>query len=534
MNDGLKEKYRKAIIDILSVSPRVERVVLFGSRAMGTFTPTSDVDLVLYGDDLTLTDQAQFAEQIEELSMPQSVDLLLHKSIKSKELLKHIEKYGVEWWRRRRGGSEWRLTEYGSMNERLSRSSLADLCIPKIGIQTGPFGSQLHKKDYVDSGTPIITVEHLGDNRITHQNLPCVSDEDKSRLSKYTLETGDIVFSRVGSVDRRSIVRDEEDGWMFSGRCLRVRAEKTAINPAFLSWFFGYEGFRAHIRRIAVGATMPSLNTKILSQVPIYYPPLPEQRAIAHILGSLDDKIELNRQMNRTLEKMAQAIFKSWFIDFDPVRAKAEGRDPGLPKEIADFFPGSLEGSELGQIPKGWEVKPIGDVIELAYGKSLPKKKRVHGQFPVYGSGGITGFHNEHIVEGPGIIVGRKGTVGSVYWEERGFFPIDTVFYVNTKIWLPLYWVFLRLSLMDIQKLGADSAVPGVNRNSVYAQKWIVPADEVVKKFQVLSDGFLRQAEENRQQIHNLSKTRDTLLPKLISGELPIPDAEKFLEEAGV
>jgi len=153
----------------------------------------------------------------------------------------------------------------------------------------------------------------------------------------------------------------------------------------------------------------------------------------------------------------------------------------------------------------------------------------VHGQFPVYGSGGVTGFHNEHIVQGPGIIVGRKGTVGSAYWEERNFFPIDTVFYVNIKTLLPLYWVFLRLSLMDIQKLGADSAVPGVNRNSVYAQTWTIPADKIMERFQAISDGFLRQAEENRRQINNLSKTRDTLLPKLISGELPIPDVETLL-----
>ncbi|MBT7783283.1 MAG: restriction endonuclease subunit S, partial [Anaerolineae bacterium] len=148
------------------------------------------------------------------------------------------------------------------------------------GVQTGPFGSQLHRKDYKLVGTPIITVEHLGDNRITRQNLPLVGDDDKERLSKYLIFEGDIVFSRVGSVDRRAYVSNQEDGWMFSGRLLRVRVNKNVIGSKFLSYYFGQSNFKEHIRRIAVGATMPSINTKILKGVEISYPPLPEQKAI--------------------------------------------------------------------------------------------------------------------------------------------------------------------------------------------------------------------------------------------------------------
>lgn len=143
-------------------------------------------------------------------------------------------------------------------------------------IQTGPFGSQLHQRDYKTIGTPIITVEHLGENKILHEELPLVGNEDKERLSKYLLREGDIVFSRVGSVDRRGFVRKEEDGWLFSGRCLRVRANRDLVEPRFLSFYFGQESFKEHIRRIAVGATMPSINTEILSNVDVTIPPLPE------------------------------------------------------------------------------------------------------------------------------------------------------------------------------------------------------------------------------------------------------------------
>ncbi len=151
-------------------------------------------------------------------------------------------------------------------------------------VQTGPFGSQLHQRDYKSVGTPIITVEHLGDNKIIHSNLPLVSDEDKERLKKYILKKGDVVFSRVGSVDRCAFVHEKEDGWMFSGRLLRVRVRENLVDSRFLSFYFNQESFKDTIRMIAVGATMPSINTEILSNVDILLPSLPEQKAIGSVL----------------------------------------------------------------------------------------------------------------------------------------------------------------------------------------------------------------------------------------------------------
>ena len=167
-------------------------------------------------------------------------------------------------------------------------------------IQTGPFGSQLHKEDYVDEGTPIVTVEHLGNRIFTEQNLPCVSDIDKNRLSKYVLHEGDIVFSRVGSVDRCSYVDAQHDGWMFSGRCLRVRPH-APIDSMYLYYCFCMENTKAFVRNIAVGATMPSINTKLLGEVDIAFPEYDTQKKIAAILSGLDDKIELNQRINDNL-----------------------------------------------------------------------------------------------------------------------------------------------------------------------------------------------------------------------------------------
>ena len=167
-------------------------------------------------------------------------------------------------------------------------------------IQTGPFGSQLHKEDYVREGTPIVTVEHLGNRRFTEQNLPCVSLDDKKRLEKYVLKTGDIVFSRVGSVDRSSFVSKEYEGWMFSGRCLRIRPYKM-LNPEYLYYYFQQEEIKQFIRNIATGATMPSINTKFMGEVPIRVIPLDMQENIVSVLRIIDDKIELNMSINKNL-----------------------------------------------------------------------------------------------------------------------------------------------------------------------------------------------------------------------------------------
>jgi type I restriction enzyme S subunit len=159
-------------------------------------------------------------------------------------------------------------------------------------IQTGPFGSQLHASDYQESGTPIITVEHLGENRIAHHDVPLVAEADRTRLSRYSLREGDIVFSRVGAIDRRAYVSAAESGWLFSGRLLRVRPDPSQVDARFLAQVLGHPKAIQWIYNHAVGSTMACLNTAILSSVPVALPPMSAQRWIAEILSTLDEAIE--------------------------------------------------------------------------------------------------------------------------------------------------------------------------------------------------------------------------------------------------
>ena len=270
------------------------------------------------------------------------------------------------------------------------------------------------------------------------------------------------------------------------------------------------------------------INSDELRALDVRLPPKPEQRAIAGVLGTLDDKIELNRRINETLEAMARALFKSWFVDFDPVRAKMEGQETGLPAALADLFPDRLVDSELGFIPEGWRVTTLGDLIELAYGKSLPHRKRKPGNVPVYGSNGQVGWHDERLIDGPGIIVGRKGNPGVVKWSQKPFFPIDTTFYVvprDTRC--GLFFLFHLLRTQDLPSIASDSAVPGVNRNLAYMNRAIVPPADVVEAFSTKTKTIAGRQDSLTSESGTLAALRDTLLPKLIAGEIRVPDAER-------
>ena len=315
------------------------------------------------------------------------------------------------------------------------------------------------------------------------------------------------------------------------------------VDSRFIKYLCLSPPFQAALRSRATGTSGSHQRVSINDVLDMWVllPPLPEQRAIAHILGTLDDKIELNRRMSQTLEEMARALFKAWFVDFEPVRAKMEGRWhrgeslPGLPAHLYDLFPDRLVDSELGEIPEGWEVTTLGELLELAYGKALKAEDRQDGPIPVFGSNGQVGWHNEKLVTGPGIIVGRKGNPGVVKWVQTDFFPIDTTFYVVPKEKCPsLYFLFFALAQQDLASLSADSAVPGLNRNLTYMNSQILPPRALLVAFDTTVEPLFRRVWEVECESRSLAALRDALLPKLIRGEIRVKDAERFLKERGL
>ena len=549
-------KQRKIVTDLLERHLPNTTAWVYGSRAKWASRPQSDLDLVVFATPKQNGRVSDLREALEESNLPFRVDLFVwdavpeqfRKQIKSEHVVL-VEKEELDTT------GEWRETICGRFASDFVEDCLANLCDPINGIQTGPFGSQLHKKDYVSVGTPIITVEHLGDNRILYEDVPHVSDHDRERLSKYILHDGDIVFSRVGSVDRRALVKESESGWLFSGRCLRIRPDPKKIDSGYLSYFFGLPSFKEHIRAIAVGATMPSLNTQILSDIVVPHPrDLNEQRAIAHILGTLDDKIELNRRMNETLEAMARALFKSWFVDFDPVRAKIAGHDTGLPQDLADLFPDRLVDSELGKIPEGWEVKALeefGDVITGKtpstripefYGDDVPflKIPDMHGQMYVVETSTMlssVGASSQALKTLPSgsISVSCIATPGLVVLNHRNIQTnqqINSVIPRNPLLSKYLYWSCRHLST-NIKTGGLGGSVFGnMNKSTFSALPVLNPESAAIRAFDQFVSPIHAAMLANEEQNQTLAEGRDSLLPKLISGELRPQVAKRIVEIA--
>ncbi|HQT00244.1 MAG TPA: restriction endonuclease subunit S [Thiobacillus sp.] len=377
-----------------------------------------------------------------------------------------------------------------------------------------------------ESGYPYVAIPQLRGGRIELKDARKISPEHFAEWTRKAKPTvNDVVLSRRCNPGETAFVSPSVE-FALGQNLVLLRADGKRVYPAFLRWLTRSPEWWDQIGKfINVGAVFDSLKCADVPKFELTIPPLPEQRAIAHILGTLDDKIELNRRRNQTLEAMARALFKDWFVDFGPVRAKMEAREPYLPADLWQHFPDRLD--DEGK-PVGWKIKRVSDYLSLAYGKSLPAGKRSPGGVPVYGSGGITGLHNEALVDGPAVIVGRKGTVGSLYWEDRPCFPIDTVFYVQPEA--PLPFCFYLLESLPLRDMNTDAAVPGLNRENVYRLKVVAPPTALIAAFAETASRFRDTIAAVSGEREALAQLRDTLLPKLISGELRIADAEKFIE----
>ena len=358
---------------------------------------------------------------------------------------------------------------------------------------------------------------------------------------------GDLLFCVRGSTTGRMNWADQEYAIGRGVAAIRHRQE-SALQP-FVRGVIELE--LPELLAQATGSTFPNVSAYQLAAIPFPTLGKAEQRAIANILGTLDDKIELNRWMNQTLEEMARALFKSWFVDFDPVRAKATlkhhdatppqgGSDWSVERarayldrmdpNIAALFPDRFVDSELGPIPEGWEVKALGELVELAYGKALKAGDRKSGAIPVYGSNGQVGWHAKKLAAGPGIVVGRKGNPGIVTWAHGDFFPIDTTFYVIPRNTIyRLTFLFFALTHQDLPSVSADSAVPGLNRNLAYMNRQVAPPKLVVEEFNDCASAIFTRRHHLEQETRTLTTLRDTLLPKLISGELRVGVGDDFV-----
>ena len=367
--------------------------------------------------------------------------------------------------------------------------------------------------------------------------VPLVSSSGVSDFHSTAMVKGPgVVTGRYGTIGQVYYI--EKDFWPLN-TTLYVRDFKNN-DPRFISYFLQSVDFFAYSDKAAV----PGVNRNHLHQALVKIPPLPEQRAIAHILGTLDDKIELNRRMNETLEAMARALFKSWFVDFEPVRAKSEGRDTRLPKEIADLFPDSFEDSELGEVPKGWRVDSFASTVEII-GGGTPKTSVAEywdGDIPWFSvvdapnetdvfvidtqkkitQAGLEGSSTRLLPEGSTIISAR-GTVGKVALVGVSMTMNQSCYGLRSLDNSHYFAYFSTRTLIDtLQQRSHGSVFDTITRDTLAGITTVVPSSPVKRAFELKVTPIMQRIRSNLIESAILNAQRDTLLPKLLSGEIRV------------
>ena len=400
-------------------------------------------------------------------------------------------------------------------------------------------------------GVSLITAKIVKGGRIETPAEFISFDDYAPWMRRGIPEAGDVVITTEAPLGEVAQLGPERVA--LAQRLIALRGKPGVIDNGFLKFLMQSEDVQDQLRARSSGTTVLGIKQSELRKVMLTLPPIPTQQAIAHILGTLDDKIELNRKMNETLEGIARAIFKSWFVDFDPVRAKAVGRDTGLPKEIADLFPDSFEGSELGVVPEGWTVKHLPDAIAVNPSRSLTKGAVAPyldmGNMPTTSAhpaawvdrsftSGMKFINGDTLVARitPCLENGKTAFVdflnaGQVGWGSTEYIVL------HPKPPLPPEFAYFMARTDEFRNFAISNMSGTSGRQRVPVDcfdqfRTVVPAKPVAEAFGRFAYHFLTKARTNNVQSQTLATIRDALLPKLISGQIAIKDAERFIGRA--
>lgn len=428
-------------------------------------------------------------------------------------------------------------------------------------IAMGPFGSNIKVETFVKAGVPVISGAHLRGVRLDDGDFNFVTDEHAERMKNSNVLRGDVIFTHAGNIGQVAYIppNSQYARYVISQRQFYLRCNLSKADPAFVSYFFHSNDGQHKLLANASQTGVPSIArpSSYLKTIELSLPPLTEQRAIARILGTLDDKIELTRRANETLEAMARTLFKAWLVDFEPVRAKLEGRWqrgqslPGLPAHVYDLFPDRLVDSELGEIPEGWESVPASHLVEFNPSEPLRKETEApyiemaalptSGSWPEppvlrpYGSG--MRFRNGDTLLAritPCLENGKTAFVQCLPDNAVGWGSTE---YIVMRPKLPVPQEFGYLLARDdafreqaIRSMTGTSGRQRVQADSVAAFRLAAPSNKAVwDAFSRVVAPAFTSIKANAEAIATLIQLRDTLLPKLISGELRVLDADRIV-----
>ena len=390
-------------------------------------------------------------------------------------------------------------------------------------------------------GPKFLRITDIVSSQLDWNTVPHVAADDECAM-KYQLHDGDIVIARTGASTGASLYIKNPPSSVFASYLVRLKINSD-FDARFISYYLRSNEFWEFIRGVLGDkSAQPNASASTMVSAPLSTPKdKTEQRAIAHILGTLDDKIELNRRMNETLEEMARALFKSWFVDFDPVRAKMEGGNPGLPKHISSLFPDRLVDSDLGKIPEGWEVTTLGKYAVNFDSKRVPLSKNERAQrqgpFPYYGATGVIDYIDNYLFDGIYLLIGEDGSVV----RENG---LAVTQYVWGKFWVNNHahvlqgkrpvsteQLYLYFHFESVTPYVTGAVQPKLSQGRMNNMPFLFPSAAICKDFAKLISPWFAQQRARTIENKALVALRNVLLPKLITGNLRVKDAEDFLEK---
>lgn len=451
------------------------------------------------------------------------------------------------------------------MASEFEEASILNIAAPvPNATAAGPFGSNLVSRDYTETGVPVIRGQNLL-SRWVGGDFVYVSPEKAAALRTNTARPGDIVFTQRGTLGQVAMVPDGEFPlYVISQSQMKLSIDSTKADASYVYYACTSQHFVRQVLDNAVAAGVPHINLGTLRALTIPLPELTEQERISGLLGALDDRIDLLRQTNATLEAIAQALFRSWFVDFDPVRAKAECREPeGMDAATAALFPSEFEESELGLIPKGWSIRAVGDVTTITRGRSYKSSELADSDTALvtlksFNRGG--GFRRDgfkpytgpfkpeqEVFEGDCIVahtdvtqqaelIGRSAVVTRSTLYSRHVASLD-VGIVRPKT-DELTSIFLSALLSGdryvshIKGYTSGTTVLHLSKDGLPGFKFACPSPGLVKAYSDLAFAMFQRQATNIAVQESLAELRDTLLPRLISGKLRLPDAEESIEAA--
>lgn len=418
-------------------------------------------------------------------------------------------------------------------------------------LSTGPFGSSISSRFFRDTGVPVIRGSNLSEDvgiRLSNKGLAFVSPEKAREYSRSIVRPGDLIFTCWGTIGQIGLIAEDSiyQEYVISNKQMKLTPNADLADSLFLYYAFSEPGMQSEITNQAIGSSVPGFNLGQLRVLRILLPPLAEQQAIARILGALDDKIELNRRMNETLEATARALFQSWFVDFDPVRAKAEGRPPaGMDAATAALFPDGFEQSPLGLIPRGWRVGALAEIADITMGQSPPGETYNEAGVGAPFYQGIRDFTARfpsrrvyctaptRFAEAGDVLFSVRAPVGSLNVAVERCAIGRGVAALRLKSAPQGFLLYLLMSNeSEWSKFEAGGTVFGsVSKDDISTLRVLIPDECLVSEFGRLVEPIDARYLSNEMQSRTLAATRDALLPKLLSGEVRVAEAERVVEE---